>query len=169
LEHIKLYPEDKLVYVDESGIDAYVYKDFGWAPRGDLIYGEISGKRYARESYVAAKCGKKILAPFCYKGTCDTILFDMWVEDFLVPVLIPGQVVILDNATFHKSLKTRKLIEDAGCSILFLPPYSPDFNPIEKFWAWFKLKIKNVIADFKTLSEAIDNVFCMYTFQTNRL
>jgi transposase len=167
LELIKQYAKDKLVYIDESGIDAYVYKNSGWAPKGDLVYGEISGKRYARESFVAAKCASKILAPFCFKGTCDTTLFDMWVEKFLVPALKPGQIVVLDNATFHKSAKTRKLIEDAGCSILFLPPYSPDFNPIEKFWAWFKAKIKKVVKNFKTLSEAIDNVFCMYTLQTN--
>lgn len=161
MEQISSYSKEDLVYVDESGIDTYVHKDFGWAPKGELIYGEISGKRYARESFVAAKCGLQILAPLCFKGTCDTALFDMWIEDFLVPALKPGQVVILDNATFHKSVKTKNLIEDAGCTLLFLPPYSPDFNPIEKFWAWFKAKIKKVIKEFKTLSEAIDHVFCM--------
>lgn len=149
------------MYVDESGIDSYIHKSFGWAPRGSLIYGEISGKRYARESFVAAKCSSKILAPFCFQGTCNTTLFDMWIETFLVPTLSPGQVVILDNATFHKSEKTRKAIENAGCSLLFLPPYSPDFNPIEKFWAWFKARIRKLIHNFPTLAQAIDHVFSM--------
>jgi transposase len=94
-----------------------------------------------------------------YKGTCDTKLFNLWVEDFLVPVLKPGQVVILDNATFHKSIKTKKLIEDADCTLLFLPPYSPDYNPIETFWANFKTKIKNIIHGFSKLSDAIDFAF----------
>ena len=95
--------------------------------------GAISGRRYHRESFVAGKLGSKIIAPFCYQGTCDTDLFNFWIKNFLVPELIPGQVVILDNATFHKSSKTKELIESSGCEILFLPPYSPDFNPIEIF------------------------------------
>jgi transposase len=56
----------------------------------------------------------------------------MWVKDFLLPELKPGQVLIMDNAAFHKSQETKKLIETAGCRVLFLPPYSPDLNPIEK-------------------------------------
>ena len=83
----------------------------------------------------------------------------MWIETFLVPALKPGQVVILDNATFHKSEKTRRLIENAQCNLLFLPPYSPDFNPIEKFWAWFKDRIRKLIHNFSTLEQAIDYVF----------
>jgi hypothetical protein len=90
-------------------IDSYVYRSFVWAKRGTKIYGEISGKRFARESFVAAKCGKEILAPFCFQGTCNTELFNLWVEQFLCPVLKPGQVIILDNATFHKSEKTKEL------------------------------------------------------------
>lgn len=64
----------------------------------------------------------------------------MWLKDFLIPELKPGQVVIMDNATFHKSEESQKLIERAGCRILFLPAYSPDLNPIEVFWANFKKK-----------------------------
>lgn len=132
---------------------------YGWAEKGKLVYGEVSGKRFARESFIAAKCGSKILAPLCYKGTCNTKLFNLWIEDFLIPVLKPGQVVILDNATFHKYIKTKKLIESAGCTLFFLPPYSPDYNPIETFWANFKAKIKSIIHNFSKLADAIDFVF----------
>lgn len=159
LDKISCYRKEDLVYLDESGIDSYIHSPYGWAKKGDLVQGEISGKRYARESFIAAKCGSKILAPLCYKGTCDTLLFNLWIEEFLVPELKPGQVVILDNATFHKSEKTRKLVEEAGCTLLFLPPYSPDLNPIETFWANFKAKIRSIIRQFKKLSEAIDFVF----------
>jgi transposase len=127
--------------------------------------GEVSGKRYARESFVAALCGKTVLAPMCYQGTCDTALFNMWVKEFLVPTLRPGQVVILDNATFHKSEKTRKLIENAGCRLLFLPPYSPDLNPIETFWANLKAKIQSMIHTFSSLQQAVDHAFSMLFFQ----
>jgi transposase len=162
LEHISFYPKESLVYVDESGIDSYVHRSFGWAKRGERIYGEISGKRYARESFIAAKCGSKILAPFCFQGTCNTELFNLWVEKFLVPTLKPGQLVILDNATFHKSEKTKMLVSNAGCRLLFLPPYSPDFNPIETFWAILKTRIRTSLSTFTSLSLAIDHAFSMY-------
>jgi transposase len=90
-----------------------------------------------------------------YEGTCNTELFETWIEQVLVQELTPGKVIIMDNATFHKSAKTKKLIEQAGCELLFLPPYSPDLNPIEKFWAYLKQCIKEVIANFKTLQQAV--------------
>ena len=161
MEKIATYSKESIVYIDESGIDSYAYKPYGRAKKGTLVYGDLSGKRFARESFVAAKCGSQILAPLCYQGTCDTILFNTWVERFLVPILKPNQVVVLDNATFHKSPKTKKLIEAAGCTLLFLPPYSPDLNPIEKFWAWLKAQINKSIHTFSNLSGAIDHVFSM--------
>lgn len=159
MEQIACYPKDLLVYVDESGVDSYVHRSFARAPRGELVYGEIFGKYYARESFIAAKCGSQILAPFCFQGTCNTELFNQWVETFLVPSLIPGQVVILDNATFHKSEKTKELVENAGCSLLFLPPYSPDLNPIETFWAILKARIRTFLPQSLTLAQAIDYAF----------
>jgi len=68
----------------------------------------------------------------CFEGTCDTALFNTWLEKVLIPNLIPGQVLILDNASFHKSKKSKELVEKAGCKMLFLPPYSPDFKPDKK-------------------------------------
>lgn len=147
--------------MDESGIDSCLYTPYGWSTRGEKIFGDIAGKRFARDSFIAAKCQSKVLAPLCFQGTCNTRLFDLWVEQFLVPQLRAGQVVILDSASFHKSQRTRNLIEQAGCRLLFLPPYSPDLNPIERFWAWFKKKVRSVIGQFKTLSEAVDYVFNM--------
>lgn len=87
----------------------------------------------------------------------------MWIEQFLIPVLQPGQVVIMDNASFHKSEKTKNLINSAGCKVLFLPPYSPDLNPIERFWANLNRSIKENIKKFPSLSEAIDYSFLVWT------
>ena len=162
LEQIASFPLESIVYVDESGIDSYVSNSYGWSLRGSPVYGEVSGKRYARESFIAGLCGKKLLAPMCYKGTCNTQLFNTWVEKCLVPELKPGQVVVLDNASFHKSENTKKLIENAGCKIIFLPPYSPDLNPIETFWANLKDKIKKIVQEFKSLQNAVDHAFKMY-------
>jgi transposase len=108
---------------------------------------------------VAGLVNKKILAPMVFKGTCTTLFFEAWVEQFLIPELIPGQIVVLDNATFHKSNRTKELIESAGCTLLFLPPYSPDFNPIEQFWARMKKWIRQKISHFDDLKSAIDAFF----------
>ena len=119
----------------------------------------MSGKRFARESFIAGKVDSKIIAPFCYKGTCNTELFNTYLQKILIPELEEGQTVIMDNASFHKSQKTRKLIEEAGCKILFLPPYSPDLNPIKKFWKLFKGLVRGCIKEFQKLSDAIDHAF----------
>lgn len=115
-----------------------------------------------RESFIAALCQKKIIAPLAFKGTCNTTLFNEWVEKILTPELKPGQVVILDNAAFHKSERTKQLIEKSGCQLLFLPPYSPDFNPIETCWANIKRKIRNLAHNFNSLSQAVDHVLLLH-------
>ena len=154
-EKIQFIAKDRLVFLVESGIDSFVSRHFGRAYRGEKIQGEVSGKRYARKSFIAAKVGSAIIAPMIFEGTCNSALFETWIEKVLVQELTPGKVIIMDNATFHKSTKAKKLIEQAGCELLFLPPYSPDLNPIEKFWAYLKKRIREVIANFRTLEQAI--------------
>ena len=162
LKQIAQISKKDILYIDESGIDEFAHREYGWAPKGEKVHGEISGKRYARESFIAAKCESKIIAPFCFTGTCDTMLFNTWLEHVLKPHLSRGQVIVMDNASFHKSEKTRSIIENMGCFLLFLPPYSPDLNPIEKFWANLKAKIKRTIHEFESLGEAIDYAFTQY-------
>ncbi len=152
-----------LVYIDESGVNNYLYRPFARSLVGKPIFGSVSGKYYQRESFVAAKVGSNIIAPFCYQGTCNTDLFNLWVEHFLIPELKPGQVVILDNAAFHKSQKTKDLIHSSGCKIVFLPPYSPDLNPIEIFWSNLKRTIRENLKKLTSLSEAIDHSFLEWT------
>ena len=123
LEKLAIIPKNKRIYIDESGINKYVFRPFARAKIGKIILGAISGKRYQRESFIAGKLESKILAPFCYQGTCNTDLFNYWLENILLPELTPGFTLIMDNATFHKSHKTQELIEKSGCKILFLPPY----------------------------------------------
>lgn len=91
--------------------------------------------------------------------SCNTRVFEAWVEQFLIKELEPGQVVVMDNAAFHKSANTRALIESVGCELLFLPPYSPDLNPIEKFWANMKRWIKRHIIHFDKLYDALVKFF----------
>lgn len=92
----------------------------------------------------------------CFQGTCNTELFNAWLEQVLIPELKPGKVLILDNASFHRSERTKKLIEASGCRILFLPPYSPDLNPIEKYWANLKVKIRELLRKISNFTQAMD-------------
>ena len=124
--------------------------------RGKKIFGEISGKRFARQSVISALFKGKFLSPMCFEGTCDTNVFNTWLKQMLIPSLTPGQVLILDNSSFHKSTESLKLVESAGCKVLFLPPYSPDLNPIEKYWANMKNKVQELLPKFSTFTEALD-------------
>jgi len=164
LEQLSDLSSDNIVYIDESGIDKFISREYGWGQRGHKVLGDVSGKRYARESFIAGLVANKIIAPLCYQGTCDANLFNLWLKDFLLPSLGPGYTLVMDNAAFHKSEDTRDLIEGAGCQLLFLPPYSPDLNPIEKCWANLKAIIKKVIGNFDTLAEAVDCAFRSFKF-----
>ena len=96
-----------------------------------------------------------------FNGSCNIQVFNNWVEHFLIKELIAGQFVVMDNASFHKSQKTRELIESVGCKVIFLPPYSPDYNLIEKFWANMKRWIKDQITPFDKLYEVIEVFFLL--------
>lgn len=155
-EELKAIAFEDRVYLDESGINQYLHRQYARSARGQKVFGEIAGKRFARQSVISALQDKKFLAPMCFEGTCNTRVFNVWLKQELLPYLRAGQVLILDNASFHKSEETRRLVESCGCKILFLPPYSPDLNPIEKFWANMKVKIRELLSTIPTLSEALD-------------
>ena len=161
LDSIKDIEKDRLVYLDESGIEMTIIKDKGWGKKGQILKGQKSGKYYQRTNIIAGLVNNRTIAPLVFNGTCNTELFNDWLEQFLLKELEPGQFVVMDNAAFHKSKKTKELIESVGCKIIFLPPYSPDLNPIEKFWANMKRWIKNKIAGFNKLYDAIVCFFCI--------
>ena len=166
LEWIETIPESKRVFVDESGINQFIHQAYGWAKRGEKIYEAISGKRYGRENFIAGYCDSKPITPFCYQGNCNTEIVCFWLKHFLLPALKPGQWVIMDNAAFHRSNEIRDLITQAKCHLKFLPPYSPDLNPIEKFWGHFKKKIADYLCHVNSLAEAVDLTFKVFIFQT---
>ncbi|MBD2039946.1 transposase [Microcoleus sp. FACHB-672] len=94
-----------------------------------------------------------------FKASCNTGLVEAWVEQWLVPQLHPEQVVVIDNASFHKCAAIQQAIEQAGCTLLFLPPYSPDLNKIKKFWARLKHYLCKTLNQFENFWEAVDNAF----------
>jgi transposase len=139
----KVDPAD-LVYLDKSGIDPRIQRDYARAKRGKQVISEVCGKREKRTSLIAAWLPhtKEMVAPYAFEGTTDARRFNGWIEQCLLPALRRGQTVIMDNAPFHKAQKTRELIESKGCILEYLPEYSPDLNPIEHQWAVIKKKYK---------------------------
>ena len=129
-------------YLDECGVDHRLYREYGRAPRGERIYQAVAGKRRERTSIIAASQQNKLVAPLVFQGSCNTEVVDVYFEKVLLPALPPGSVIVLDNARFHQSPTTQKLVEQARCQLLFLPPYSPDLNPIEHLWAAFKTRLR---------------------------
>ena len=100
-----------------------------------------------------------MIAPLAYQSYTDTEILNTWLEKCLIPVLPKNCMIVMDNARFHKSEETREIIEDYGHQLLFLPPYSPDLNPIENYWAILKRKLRKVVANFQNLFDALAAVF----------
>lgn len=106
--------------------------EYGWNQRGERFHALKSGKREGRVNMIAALCNQNLLAPFTVEGACNRTVFETWLETCLVPVLKPGQVIVMDNATFHKGGRIAELIKKIGCLPLYLPPYSPDTKSCSK-------------------------------------
>ncbi|BAP56963.1 transposase [Thioploca ingrica] len=139
---VKTLTEEPGVYLDEGGINPHLNREFGWAPRHDKVLGKIPGKRESKLNLIAALHSSELKAPLSYQGTMNTTLFNTYLKELLLPLLMPGQVVIMDNATFHKSLDTHRLITEKPCQVWYLPPYSPELNPIEHTWAVLKRYVR---------------------------
>lgn len=132
-----LRPGD-LVFVDESGVATNMVRRYGRAKGGRRVRGAVPAGRWERLTVLGGLTLGGLTACLAGEGATDRALMRAFVEHALVPELRPGQVVVLDNLSAHKDPVVRRLVEAAGCALLFLPPYSPDLNPIEQ--AWSKLK-----------------------------
>jgi transposase len=150
---------ERRVYLDETGRENHEARAYGWSPRGEPCWGEKPGHRTQRVSLIAALSQPQLFAPRVFEGTCTTALFGAYVEQGLVPMLKPGQAVMSDNARSHPSTKARPLIEAAGCTQKFLPPYSPDLNPIEHYWFPLTHRVRTLLPDFtRDLHKTFDAV-----------
>jgi len=151
-------PPEQIVYVDEAGMDQRDDYAYGWNQRGERFHALKSGHRQVRVNMIAALCNRQLIAPFTVEGACNRKVFETWLLTCLLPVLQPGQVVVMDNATFHKGGRIEQLIQNAGCEVLYLAPYSPDLNKIERCWYWLKSRIRKKLGQFDCLRDAIEHV-----------
>jgi transposase len=149
-----------LIYVDQSGMDPRdENNDYGYGKAGERVHDLKSGRRGERINLMAGYRGDELIAPLMFRGGCNRDVFEKWLEKFLVPEIKPGDIVILDNATFHHGGWVREIIESAGGQLMYLPPYSPDLNRIEKRWASLKKKIRKQRKYYDSLWDTIEAVF----------
>ena len=160
IAELQKYSPEQLVYSDEAGANNALDYGYGWCARSERFYDLKLGHPTERVNMIAW-CARELLAPMTFKGSCNTNVVESWVEQCLVPQLKTGQVVIMDNASFHKSGTIRELIEQAGCKLLFLPAYSPDLNKIEKFWAKLKSHLRKIVKQFENFWDAVDHAFIL--------
>jgi len=141
--------------VDESGCHEFYQREFGRALRGVRVEDVRRGRRFGRTNVIAAKCCDAILAPKIYCHTTNKRFFMDWFEFDLLSVVPPGHTIIMDNASFHPKKELRKMADRYGVKLLFLPSYSPDFNPIEKFWANLKRWLRDFLLFYDSLYDAL--------------
>jgi len=158
IEQLAKWADETIVYVDEAGMDNREDYGYGWNEQGQRFHALKSGRRQGRVNMIAALCNRKLMAPFTVEGSCNRSVFEIWLETCLIPLLTPGQVVVMDNATFHKGGRIEQLIQEAGCQLLYLPAYSPDFNMIERCWSWLKSRIRKQLDQFDCLRDAMEYV-----------
>lgn len=158
-EEIEDIPEEDMVFLDETGIQEFLCREHAYAPRGQKVYAEKSGKKFKRTNIAAAKHQGKLIAPLQYECPMTGIFFEQWFEFQLLPILPDHAVIVMDNAAFHRKKYLRKIAEIHHRRIIFLPPYSPELNPIEKDWAKLKQWLKFNLHLFPSLDDALSYYF----------
>jgi putative transposase len=143
----------KIAWIDESGFKSHTYRAYAWGKIGAKVYDERPGKREKQTNLIMAKQGRRLLAPVLYQDSTTALWFNQWLEEHLFKELEENSTLILDNASFHQKEAIRSLAKENGHDVLFLPPYSPDFNPIEKVFA--NLKKRRIYATAGTTLDQI--------------
>ena len=156
-------PTDALIFLDEVGCETGMSRAYAYAPRGErAVVSEPGGKR-TRLSLIGAISVTGFLGGLEVEGTVNGDVFEAFVEQIVVPHLTPRKVVLLDNVSFHHRDSIRELIEATGATVKFLPPYSPEFNPIEECWskvkAWVRKRAARTVERLQmAITEAIQRI-----------
>jgi transposase len=146
-----------IVNIDESGFAEDMPRGYGYAPVGKRCFGKRNWGARGRTNVIGALLASCLLTVALFKGSINANVFYAWVAQDLLPRLPPHCVIVIDNAAFHKRADIRLLFQDAGHTLLFLPPYSPDLNPIEHKWAQAKALRKQFFC-------SVDDLFANHVF-----
>jgi len=160
LPAVSAQPE-RVVFVDETSVKTNLTRQRGWSQRGTRLIMDAPFGSWGTQTFIAGLSADALIAPWVIKGAMDGEAFAAYVEQVLVPELEPGTVVILDNLATHKNAAAAKAMRQAGCWFLFLPPYSPDLNPIEMAFSKLKAHLRRIGARtftdmFRALTEICD-------------
>ena len=137
---------ERLVFLDESGSQTSMTRTRGRAPRGRRVVAKVPGGHWKIVTMISAVRTGGPFAAASIVGATDGDVFRTYVREVLAPQLRPGDVVVMDNLTPHKASGVRESIEAAGAELRYLPPYSPDFNPIENMWSKVKGRLRSLAA-----------------------
>ena len=148
----------RFVVVDESGSNIAMTPRYARAPKGQRAYGRVPRNHGKNITLFAALSLTGLGAVMTLDGAADTVAFEAYVRTFLVPTLQPGQIVLMDNLSSHKSATVKRLITDSACTLLFLPPYSPDFSPIEMAFSKIKTALRRAGARTR---ETLEDAMCL--------
>jgi len=140
---------EKLVFIDESGAKTNMTRLYGRAKAGQRVVDNVPAGHWCTTTMISSVRLDGSTACMVVDGATNTEVFKAYVKHILLPTLKPGDIVVLDNLSAHKNQETRELIESVGAEVWFLPPYSPDLNPIEKMWS----KIKSILRTLKARTE----------------
>ncbi len=159
-------PAKQLVFVDECGSNIALTPLYGRAPKGQRATDRVPRNRGKNTTLIASLSLEGIGASMIIEGAANAAAFEAYVEHVLVPSLVKGQIVVMDNLRVHKSARVRHLIEEQGCHLLFLPAYSPDFSPIEEAFSKVKAYLRRMKARTReALQEAIAQALLTVTSQ----
>ena len=147
---------ERLVFVDEMGTNTSLSAIYAWAPKGKRAYCSVPRNRGANTTVLSSMSLRGMGSSLTVEGPTTSAVFEAYVEQVLAPDLRRGQVVVMDNLSAHKGERIRELIEERGCELIYLPSYSPDFNPIEEAFSKIKRLLRKAQARTKeALVEAI--------------
>lgn len=161
---IAYYLVSQFVFVDESGLNRCYRRALARAKRGTKVHDTKPGRRFKRTNVIAGLCGDKHLAVRCYEHSTTSTFFEDWFEWELLAVIPEGCCIIMDNASFHRKEILYEIAGRYGVFLLFLPPYSPELNPIEKSWANLKRWLVDNLHRFPSLDFAIEFYFGVYGY-----
>jgi transposase len=146
----------RFVFIDESAINTAMTRRYGRAPRGERAHDSAPRNYGAHTSVIGAMGLRGLVATLTVEGTVDTEVFNAYAEQVLGPRLRPGDVVVLDNLTAHRASRIEEVAEARGAQVLWLPPYSPDYSPIEQCWSKIKAYLRGAKARTReALEEAL--------------
>ena len=153
-----------LVFVDETGATTALTRLYGWGPKGERLIDAVPAGHWKTTTFVAGLRHNGVIAPFVLDGPMTGEVFRAYVEQMLAPAISPGDVVVMDNLPAHKVAGVKEAITAAGASVLYLPRYSPDLNPIEQLFAKLKALLrKAAVRTRDALWDAIGTLLDAFT------